>query len=98
MHSIAPSLQSDDLGVVQETVQDSPGHRGISQHLEVWRGEPWGPEDNAPHQGDTAKTIVAEKTAPIVASEFQALPSLRFESQPLSPWVRVGAAALLEHQ
>ena len=33
IQSVAPSLQSDDLGMVQETVQDGPSHRGGPQHL-----------------------------------------------------------------
>jgi len=33
VHSVALPLQPDELGVVQEAVQDCPDSRGIAQHL-----------------------------------------------------------------
>ncbi len=48
VHSVAPSLQSDDLGMVEEAIEDSPGCRGISQHLApVFQGAVGGHDNRA---------------------------------------------------
>jgi hypothetical protein len=33
VHSIALSLQTDDLGMMKEAVKDGAGSRGVTQHL-----------------------------------------------------------------
>ncbi len=33
VHSVAYSLQSDDLGVMQEAVEDGSDRRGVTEHL-----------------------------------------------------------------
>jgi len=48
VHSVALSLQSDDLGVVQEAIKDSTGGRGVSEHLAPVLQGPIGSQDDRP--------------------------------------------------
>jgi hypothetical protein len=61
MHAVASSLQFDDLGMMQETVQDGAG----SQHFSPIFQRPVKSDDQNTSQSDDA-TIIQVKTSPPV--------------------------------